>query len=617
MKKIKLFFGSSIDELSKERNELARFILGLNNRYVDKDIYIEAYFCEEESTKMKANGSQNRIDDYIENESDASFFMFFKKAGEYTLHELDLARNLLKKKKKPDVYIFFKTDGELPMNTKEIQKAVDRIANTYGHYYKPFRETDTIKMELLQYISEVLDFGQNVLIEEGKVYFDGVEMTEISLENIFAYQNNKEYRNLKKEITEIKVKIKEAAQNEDYKALVDHNRLREKKEKDFAELEKNIIIIIMKLQSEIKKSANPILINALRLAELGKIKEALKVLPSDKTIRATNEVFVSRVELMRDTVKKEAEKYISEAKARTDILKLDVNNSDRFNEISSIYESIWRTCEIAGDYDTLYDHICFLCEQNRTSECLKKATEFEKMICEKNDILSSYVLLKIADSYADLNKKQQAEEYYLKSIEIGERLANDNPERFEPVLGGSYNNAGNFYADQGNVKKAEEYYLKAIEIGERLATDNPEKFEPDLAASYNNAGVFYKNQGEVKKAEVYYLKAIEIRERLAKDNPERFESDLARSYNNAGNFYKDQGEVKKAEVYYLKAIEIGERLAKDNPERFEPDLATSYYNVSLFYDDEKSDKYEKLAYEIAKKLPENPYCRIIVSCQKK
>lgn len=39
MKKIKIFFGSSIDELANVRNEIARFILGLNNRYVDKDIY--------------------------------------------------------------------------------------------------------------------------------------------------------------------------------------------------------------------------------------------------------------------------------------------------------------------------------------------------------------------------------------------------------------------------------------------------------------------------------------------------------------------------------------------------------------------------------------------------
>ena len=175
------------------------------------------------------------------------YFPIFEKAGEYTLHELDLAWDLLNDKNKPDVYIFFKTTGTEPMDTAEIKKAVDKIANTYGHYYKPFKENDTIKIELLKYISEALDCGQNILIEDGKVYFDGTEITEISLDNVFAYQNNKDYQNLKKEIAEIKEKIKAAAQSEDYDALIKLNREREQKEKAYADLEKNILEIITKL----------------------------------------------------------------------------------------------------------------------------------------------------------------------------------------------------------------------------------------------------------------------------------------------------------------------------------------------------------------------------------
>ena len=86
-----------------------------------------------------------------------------------------------------------------------------------------------------------------------------------------------------------------------------------------------------------------------------------------------------------------------------------------------------------------------------------------------------------------------------------------------------------------------------------LAAKNPDRFNPDLATSYNNAGVFYKDQGQSDKAEAFYLKAIAIREVLAAKNPDRFNPDLARSYNNAGNLYKSQGQLDKAAEYFAKA----------------------------------------------------------------
>lgn len=77
MRKIKIFIGSSIDELGDERKSLVSFISHLNNKYVDKGIYIEPYICEETSSRMTSNGSQTTHDQYIENEADATIFMFF------------------------------------------------------------------------------------------------------------------------------------------------------------------------------------------------------------------------------------------------------------------------------------------------------------------------------------------------------------------------------------------------------------------------------------------------------------------------------------------------------------------------------------------------------------
>ena len=109
-----------------------------------------------------------------------------------------------------------------------------------------------------------------------------------------------------------------------------------------------------------------------------------------------------------------------------------------------------------------------------------------------------------------------------------------------------YNNLGNICGHLSLYDEQEDCYLKAIEIRENLAKTNPERFNPDLAKSYNNAGAFYDDQGEPKKAGGYYLKAIGIREDLVKTNPERFNPDLAVTYFNYGIFSKDVEYFKKA-----------------------------------------------------------------------
>ena len=47
MKKIKIFLASALNELSEQRNELARFILGVNNHLIDEGFYVDLQLCEE------------------------------------------------------------------------------------------------------------------------------------------------------------------------------------------------------------------------------------------------------------------------------------------------------------------------------------------------------------------------------------------------------------------------------------------------------------------------------------------------------------------------------------------------------------------------------------------
>jgi tetratricopeptide (TPR) repeat protein len=242
---------------------------------------------------------------------------------------------------------------------------------------------------------------------------------------------------------------------------------------------------------------------------------------------------------------------------------------DRFAEITQCYEKIVPIAlERKIELDVVYAYACFLNEQNRNG----------KRIIE--------LLVKLEKIYAEIGESEQRTSRVASLFSIA-------------------------YDNQNNFARAEEYYLKAIAISEALASANPERFNPDLAGSYNNAGIFYKNQGQPQKAEEYYLKAIAIREALASANPERFNPVLADSYNNAGNFYKNQGQPQKVEEYYFEAMAIREALASENPERFNPDLATSYFNYAIYKDNDIY--YFKKAYDLALTRPDHPMCRQIIA----
>ena len=224
----------------------------------------------------------------------------------------------------------------------------------------------------------------------------------------------------------------------------------------------------------------------------------------------------------------------------------------------------------------------------------------------KSESTKSALLNNLGNQQKYNEQYEKAERTYLDALEIYQRLAKSNPERFEPDVAGTQNNLGNFYSDLNLYEKAEKAYLDALEIRQRLAKSNPERFEPDVATTQNNLGIFYKDLNLYEKAEKAYLDALEIRQRLAKSNPERFEPDVADTQNNLGSFYSDLNQYEKAEKVYLDALEIYQRLAKSNPERFEPDVAMTQNNLGNFYSDlnqyEKAEKVYLDALEIRQRL---------------
>ena len=201
---------------------------------------------------------------------------------------------------------------------------------------------------------------------------------------------------------------------------------------------------------------------------------------------------------------------------------------------------------------------------------------------------------------------------YKGALEIRKRLANSNPQAYEPDLAGSYNNLANLYHDTQRFAESEKMHKAALEIRKRLADANPQAYEPDLARSYNNLANLYSDTQRFTDSEQMYKEALEIRKRLADANPQAYEPDLGQSYHNLAVLYSKTQRYAESEQMYKSVLVIRKQLAEYNPQVYEPYLAACYNDLAILYwytqRFTESEQMYKDALNIFKRLAEaNPH----------
>ena len=662
MRKINIFLASSIDEFKEDRNELQCFIDDVAENFRDKyDTDIRVQRCEKVDPRYVKGRSQDEFNQLIKN-SEMCIFLFFTKAGEYTVEEFETARKAceLSENGKPKIYTYFKTVDGISVD-KSVTEFMTDLDKNLKHFYQTFTHIDTVKLRVLLNLKlQEMDFV-SVEFDGGKCLVDGKETLDLS--NVSEFANNTLLKDLKSELEKTEKEYFELkrvyqsgkADDSECKRYADAASKRQNLIDQIEELQKSIFNISLRMcRDEIHGEITQRQREAYRLFELGDLDGANAILDFDEIVSD----YQRRKERRKKEQLREATIFIREAVTKIEILTAMKDYKDRFVDIETIYETIVpEILEYKVETDVLCDYASFLDDQGKSRKAYETAEKLlsiygvepaepplranllnllgiicnnlhrsaetekyyldairirEKLAEENPDRYSAALAVSYNNAgtfYAGQGKPEKAEKYYLDAIRIREKLAEENPERYSADLAVSYNNAGNLYDDQGKSEKAEKYYLDAIRIREKLAEENPDRYSADLAGSYNNAGLFYKNQGKPEKAEKYYLDAIDIYEKLAEENPDRYSADLAMSYNNAGVFYDDQGKPEKVEKYYLDAIRIIERLAAENPDRYSADLAVSYFNFAIFKND---GSYFERAYKLALTAPDNPYCRQII-----
>ncbi|MBR3298664.1 MAG: tetratricopeptide repeat protein [Clostridia bacterium] len=618
-KTIRIFIGSSITDLELERMKLMSFIQGLNNKYHERGIFIEGYICEETPNNMRLGGSQVMHNDYISGSADATIFMFFHKAGEFTMKELELARQAFLEKGKPNVYVFFKAVDGAPDINEDIQRAVSLVFDDYGHYYKMFDDVDTVKLELLQFLMDKLNGKGELVIKDGAVYMNGELIKDISAANIFAYQNNPNLKSLKEQIEELEGLLHEANEEGDDGTALRLSKKLDELKKQYAELEADILDTLIFFFEQNKKGgkADKVLAKALRYLELGKIEMAKALIPQEELDRMAESIKKRRA-LMEAQLRDEEETLLSRTRARIKTLKLDLDNPNRFSEIEHAYESAYEAAKSIKDYDFIYDYADFLYDQKNYPKAIGIAEELKyiydapKLKGEITDFERGRLLNLLGLLYDDNKNLQNVEALLFESLALRQSIfKSDSTPDNEANLATTCNNLGSFYAKNDRPQEAEKLFLEALGINRRLAeTVSRERYEPDVAGTCNNLGNSYSQLGRPQEAEKLYLEALEISRRLASTiSREAYEPDVAMTYVCLGNLYSQFGRPQEAEKLYLEAFGIYKRLASTvSRERYEPDVAMTCNNLGLFYSKNgRPQEAEKLlleALEISRRLAE-------------
>ncbi len=179
--------------------------------------------------------------------------------------------------------------------------------------------------------------------------------------------------------------------------------------------------------------------------------------------------------------------------------------------------------------------------------------------------------------YAEMNRPEEAMNYYKKALDLHRILKN------RPDEAGVMQNIGNIYVDEKKYKDALGYYLSSLRIYENLHDSN------SMATLYLSLGSLYEDQSDYNKALYYYNNSLPI---FQKENSQ---FGIAYGLISIGSVYLKRGEYEKAKTYLQRSLAYSRKISLlENEADCHRLLADVYYGLK----DYVSAYAEKQEYEV-------------------
>ena len=173
MKEVSIFLASSIDEFKNERIDLGDYIRKITDQTIGQNICLKLTKCEDLSNAVSKTRKQEEYNQEIR-KSDFFYVLFGKKAGDYTIEELDVAVQQFNETGKPNIYVYFQKPFDNIVISEKGKAVLERIkAENDSISYRAYNHIDDIKLDIIKDFIEKKVFVGKVEVEKEKVLLNG------------------------------------------------------------------------------------------------------------------------------------------------------------------------------------------------------------------------------------------------------------------------------------------------------------------------------------------------------------------------------------------------------------------------------------------------------------
>ena len=597
MKKIRIFFASSIVDLKFDRIEIGNFFRQLNDTYIENGIYFELTMCEDYDNSLSLKGKQSEFDRLI-CESEIVFFVFFTKVGEVTKHEFDIALENYKNCNKPKIVTYFKCIDTPENATDDVRRFMDILDSELRHYYNIYREIDTLKLGMFMQIKLMRLDSSELKIENGSLMHGKTVIADT--EKIPMFRFNERLNELKSRLASAeekyrvaKVAFLKSGSDEDYLLFSDAASEKENAEKSLRELETAILSAAEKMY---KNTTDGSILSekqkqAYRYMESGEWELALAILDKEDILSE-----LSYNESLEDGIRERIIVNVGELMQRIEVLTARGLYTESIDEALSIYTKVYDTVlKYALDPDPIFKYSAFLHELNRDEDALRIT---EKLIYIYSDSDREVNLKKMVELYLQrakicygLKRFEEAVNILKEGMPFANELFSDDNAEVISLCADMRNVLANalFFLDK--MDESCVYYEEAMRYYE-IAYSLDKQYKSKVAMIYDNyANVIEEESNDL--ALEYHLRAESIYFELASEDTKK-KKPLSRCYHNIALYYEKIKQYDVAEKYFLESIKIREEIRKNNPMSIEPMLSMSYYSLGILYDVYIKDKEKAL-----------------------
>ena len=537
LKFYKVFLASS-NELSDDRKHFFLYKDKVN-KIIEKFGYqIQVERWEITDPAFPSGRGQDEYNKLLK-DCDECIVLFWKKRGNFSEEELDVAYEGFKNGEKPNrLTVYFKEVEEKYVEPDLIEFKKDFLKKYGERFYSSYRGIEGVESDfLLFFIGKNLPAAQ-LSIQDSKIMLDGQELGNVS--NLSLAYNNKPYQKLSKEVSDLeKDLLSLKTSNPESSSIPLLEKQLSEKKKELQNFEK----ALMEMAQTITRitTADP---DDKRVAlaqkefEEGNYHKALDIL-NRKEILAEVAQCDKDFESAKELTDKAKEKY--RAKIETIVLRIQ-------------YLSVAKVKNWVSECKELYEEAVFHARKCYTDP-------------ELVDLLFKQArFLQVNNQFAD------SQYVYEEVLEKYQKLAEATPETYLLDVAYTLGNLGLLHKDTGKYAEAEKEFSEILTIFRKLAEDSPEAYLPYVAQTLNNLGALHYDTGKHGDAEKEYGEALEKYRKLAESNPETYLLDVAGTLFNMALLRMEQGKLSEATQMAQESLEKYQTMAKLSPAAFNKDV---------------------------------------------